>query len=378
MKSEFISLIAHNWDAEYVGHLAARPFVNGAVRVHATNIAQAPLHATKNTEWQVTKGLPNFGVAVGMNGPNPIPHPDVVNLANPFYIGFGNPDADILFVGKEKGFNMVNKPVPNQPHRDYIDKTFHESILNYFHWKEIVGTHHNISAYNIPNNYAPAFARVSQYDFCPLFPPADHHYQVKYPQNIIPGHTWPCCQVVFNAATGVTAGFNQNNMLYQDSIFSKCFMTEISHISSRNAPGMDFSTRLRFLNQDPHAAAQFSLYSDFVKTFKIIVAGAKSYINNPNNPIDVNKLFGFAPGTLFATKRFRPDLGYNDIYVDGDRILVVTAQISRHNAWFNFNHNGVMVDPLNNLGRLLHKFLNDRGNFNVAGLQGGPSPILYP
>jgi hypothetical protein len=48
-------------------------------------------------------------------------------LANPYYIGFGNPKADVLFVGKELGFNPS----------DDINLMFHESIQNTFQWSNL-------------------------------------------------------------------------------------------------------------------------------------------------------------------------------------------------------------------------------------------------
>ena len=39
--------------------------------------------------------------------PNPKEAP---KLANPYYIGFGNPESDVLFIGKEKAFDIDKSP----------------------------------------------------------------------------------------------------------------------------------------------------------------------------------------------------------------------------------------------------------------------------
>ncbi|KOF04357.1 hypothetical protein OB69_02260 [Roseivirga seohaensis subsp. aquiponti] len=60
-------------------------------------------------------------------------------FANPLFIGYGNPKADLLIVGKEKGFDI--KPVKNEDidalKYDWLEFQFlKESILNNFYWTQ--------------------------------------------------------------------------------------------------------------------------------------------------------------------------------------------------------------------------------------------------
>ena len=137
MKQEFETLIAHDWDADYINYLTVANFNNQALKAHAIALATAQTQAQKKVIWNIIKAIPGFGLAIGQDAVgNPIPQPDVVHLANPYYVGFGEPDADILFVGKEKGFDLISVPLQNG--RNSIDKLFHESILDYFHWAKMV------------------------------------------------------------------------------------------------------------------------------------------------------------------------------------------------------------------------------------------------
>lgn len=61
---------------------------------------------------------------VNINSVSQIP-----KFANPYYLGFGNKDSDLLFIGKEKAFDIYKSP-----------KSFlHESFNNTLQWKMIEG-----------------------------------------------------------------------------------------------------------------------------------------------------------------------------------------------------------------------------------------------
>ena len=48
-------------------------------------------------------------------------------IGNPYYVGFGNPNARVLILGKEKGFN-----------KDNIEQLNLESIENINEWKSYI------------------------------------------------------------------------------------------------------------------------------------------------------------------------------------------------------------------------------------------------
>ncbi len=68
---------------------------------------------------------------------------DFNKIANPYYIGFGNPEADLLIVGQEKAFNAFNNP----------ELMLYESINNSFQWSKIVNNKGDLSEINFdPRN----------------------------------------------------------------------------------------------------------------------------------------------------------------------------------------------------------------------------------
>ena len=135
MKPQFLNLINHDWDADYISYLKSLAFNNTILQNEVIKLAGMSLQIDRNRKWEDIKTIQGFAEIGGYekhkNGnykldkrgnKKPIPQTDVVNMANPYYIGFGNPDADILLVGKEKGFDLISRPASN--HRNYIDKLF--------------------------------------------------------------------------------------------------------------------------------------------------------------------------------------------------------------------------------------------------------------
>ncbi len=52
----------------------------------------------------------------------------VAEIANPYYVGYGNPNAEVLIIGKEKGFDIDQVP----------ENLFKESVSNVSQWAEFV------------------------------------------------------------------------------------------------------------------------------------------------------------------------------------------------------------------------------------------------
>jgi hypothetical protein len=134
------------------------------------------------------------------------------------YIGLGNPDANILFVGSEKK-EEVNFPQILQ----------HELVYNFVHWCNLINEH---STFN--DRFHPGLKlRGNQLDHFNPFSPLslDETCLAVYK---LGNHTYRRIETIIN---GITLNFNStppksifaiSPKKYEDSIFSKCFLTELS------------------------------------------------------------------------------------------------------------------------------------------------------
>lgn len=169
---------------------------------------------------------------------------DIHKLANPYYIGFGNPDASILFLGKEKGFDIIEHP----------DLFIKESINNILHWEYIIKEKNNIDHKLI----------YSQLGFNPMFPRM-HNYGV-----LKKNHTWYYYSKIVAGLKNLNPDiiFNETKD-YKNSFFCNCFISEINYIPSKYSKGNKLNQKRRDLLQ--HA---------FFRKFKRIIIAAKSYLQN--------------------------------------------------------------------------------------------------
>jgi len=310
MKQEFETLIAHDWDADYINYLTVANFNNQALKAHAIALATAQTQAQKKVIWNIIKAIPGFGLAIGQDAVgNPIPQPDVVHLANPYYVGFGEPDADILFVGKEKGFDLISVPLQNG--RNSIDKLFHESILDYFHWAKMVAFAQTGGVIN--DAYINNFADTGNFDFCPMFQLAQNYYNAKYNESVVfetAGFTWKLYQKLVNKIINTAYAYDRGSTVCSNTFFSKCFMTELNYIPVEG--GADFNWgafngfRRGFLSHD------------FYKTFPIVIVNAKGHLRAQESEV-INGVFDV------------------DILVEADltRAVNLTANPANYGIYFN-------------------------------------------
>lgn len=148
--------------------------------------------------------------------------------ANPFYIGFGNPNSEILFIGKEKAFNIYESP----------ELFFHESINNLKQWENIKNGKNN-DVFN-PQN------------------PLEYHSKKGY--RINKQNTWGFYDNLTKSLT--------NQTLHSNTFFDNCFTTEINHIPSK------YSDSLRILKSRKEL-----LKETFFKNFKYVIIGAKGSVS---------------------------------------------------------------------------------------------------
>ncbi|MEJ1222791.1 hypothetical protein [Sediminicola sp. 1XM1-17] len=163
-------------------------------------------------------------------------------LANPFYLGFGNPDSDLLFIGKEKAFNIINSP----------GLFIKESVNNTAQWHKLKKTKEPLDHQNLNNEIG----------FNPMFPKAYHTGVIKQ------RHTWGMYATIASGLKNKDTKTHLNSMDYNTSFFQDCFMTEFNHMPSKYSPGkMKINKERKDL-----------LSSAFYKRFKTVIIGAQNYV----------------------------------------------------------------------------------------------------
>ncbi len=167
-----------------------------------------------------------------------------------YYLGMGNPNSDILIVGKEKALDLndeVYYPIIN-----------HESLLNINHWTDLIQNYNNLEDpfHNI------LLQRIGNLNgFNPFSP-------LLFPQiaNIVHhngGHTYQKISYLISLVYPVTNLFE--NILFENSIFSKFFLTEINHTPALNNANFNLTN---FMNGPRY---NFMSASDFYKSFRIVI-----------------------------------------------------------------------------------------------------------
>ncbi|HET8753802.1 MAG TPA: hypothetical protein VFM59_05515, partial [Salinimicrobium sp.] len=167
---------------------------------------------------------------------------ELVHLANPYYLGYGNPDSNILFLGKEKAFNIYQNP----------ELFIHESVNNTLQWKLIDQKKEKRNHYDI----------LEELGFNPLFP------KCYFKQKTRKRHTWGIYSKIVEGIENKTDLLNETEN-YNNSFFSHCFLSEINHIPSR------YSENRKLIEVRKNL-----LKSDFFKNFRTVIIGAKGYLTN--------------------------------------------------------------------------------------------------
>ena len=218
-------------------------------------------------------------------------------LANPFYIGFGNPNSKILFIGKEKAFSSDN-----------LDLLIKESINNYAQWKQILSSNSfDFDQLDICKNLG----------FSPLLPKA---YYLKKTNS---RHTWGIISEIVNRIYNPNKKLNENQYL-KNSIFDYCFLTELNHIPSKYNEGSGLSkTRKQFLS------------NNFYKTFPIVIIGAKSYLKQ-KEASEIKDIFNaeyLGDIDLAIIGKKKPRTLYAKKYKSDCQTIYVCDQLSGMSGW---------------------------------------------
>ncbi|RDI53759.1 hypothetical protein [Flavobacterium glaciei] len=216
------------------------------------------------------KDLVNFAVIKSNNFYN---NPENVNSPNPYFIGFGNPNAKILILGKEKGFDKNN-----------LKQLEYESINNPREWdnyiKNNIGSNKN--KFYDSENYINTF-----------FP---------YLNKNKSGHTWNKYYTLLNHIyTSIPKSENE--------FFRYAFLSEINFIPSKYSEIKRFDNfeRLNMLN------------NKFFKSFEIIILACGSYLEKEQ----IENIFSVSYYESILKKRENIH-----IYQNSNQILINTRQLS--------------------------------------------------
>jgi hypothetical protein len=218
---------------------------------------------------------------------------EIYKLSNPFYIGAGNPNSNILFLGKEKAFDIVQRP----------ELLIKESVNNILHWNYIQ---------NNPN----ADDLLNSLGYNPLFPRGYHN------QNLRPRHTWGLYSQIIAGLENKDKKelFEETNNL-TNSLFNYCFTSELNHIPSKYSQGRKLI-----------GARKELLKNKFFRRFNKIIVGAKGYV-------ELNELTELL-GTSAVFKEIT--LGRNNgrvikafLCIDNQRKIIYCDQLSGSAGWTN-------------------------------------------
>lgn len=201
------------------------------------------------------------------------------NEPNPFYIGFGNPNSEILILGKEQGYdvNIQNNEI-----------LLYESINNTTEWKNY--TDNNITPnknkfYDTKLNYVNAF----------------RPYLVKMGSG---GHT-------YNKYHTLTSYILDNLQIdkIENSFFEHVFISEVNYKPSKLSQinSLKNNDRIEFLK------------NEYYNSFKVTICACGNYLNDTQiyDIFDLKLINDYSQ----PNERFK-------VYSDGKRVLINTRQLS--------------------------------------------------
>jgi hypothetical protein len=240
-----------------------------------------------------------------------------------YYIGMGNPNSDILIVGKEKALNSDDEK--------YTQIIQHESNLNIDHWISIVDSYNHLS--NIFDSILMnrTFPLEGFNPFCPmLFSQTAKIVQSK------PGHTYWKIQKLINSGRIDDFSSPKNN------VFNYCFITEINHMPALRNSGFNR------VNNSHRNRELFISNNPFFHSFKVVIVhvgvNSKKYIGSRYSEtrfLSLQKMFNSElinnPQTIQldvnqAGRAIEADLYFNN---KKTKLVVVCNQLSGSAGWTN-------------------------------------------
>lgn len=229
---------------------------------------------------------------------------------NPYYIGYGNPKAKILLIGKEKGFDPNN-----------LNQLKAESLDNVKQWKFLIDNDIDKASYLFSNEL---FNKDYAHFHNPLQP---YHGDL---QGKGQGQTW----YYYNKLACLI-----NNEPFKKDIaqlFSNTFITELNYRPSKISPGRNnLSDELKF-------RMQFLRENAFYQKFKVIILAFGNYIEEEQ----IKDIFGTNLEALAIEENLKSKqrlFAYKDNL--NNRIIINTRQLS----------NQFPSSYLENIAKIIHQ-----------------------
>lgn len=245
---------------------------------------------------------------------------DLPKLANPFFIGYGNPSPQtrykVLFLGKELGFEINERK----------DLFFNESINSIIQWE-------NIDEKKETLNFNPQFPQRS-------IKKADKR------------HTWAyCTKLLVNILDDQNLSYPKSFLedeKYSHSFFSKCFMTEISYIPSKEGKKLNTVRKAHFFDN------RITFLKNYIlPKFNIIIIGASKYFDDNQTKMEeqLHTLFGKVKECKLAHYEDRRILPFLHYITETDKHIYITKQLSGGASWSN--------EGLNGFGKRIKAYFDD-------------------
>lgn len=238
----------------------------------------------------ISYGLDNYKTLIGLDLPDNLMErinywksklhneDETKAVLNPYFIGYGNPNSELLIFGKEKGFDILN-----------TDQVILESIENTHYWNEIVNNRKvHIDLHNFGS---------------PLKPYGGIH------DNMRGGETWNLYQKLVN---------HIHQTQERNSFLTHTFLTEFNYMPSKYSPGgVKIDDRRKELLKQP-----------FFKSFPNILLTYRSY--DKHNAGLTEELFDvkFVERSKIGRQEYL-------LYISNDtsRKVVLTNQLSGSAGW---------------------------------------------
>jgi hypothetical protein len=245
------------------------------------------------------------------------------------YIGLGNPDAKVLFVGSEKAFNPEISPVINM----------HELFLNYAHWDDIienyngklVDTLHPIlklrnNALKGFNPYSPLTLDETCYD---VYNAGSHTY--KKLEKIINS-----ILLTFHSLPP-TSIFQTSPKQQLGSAFNYCFLTDISDLPKKRQNEGDAFSFDDFVNS-PRYHHLSAAIGDFYRSFqKIVIYAGNTCVGNRNTDLRLQMIRIFNPNLNHDNLVTPPNPVFDKYDCGIGAELIICNQLTSRT--FNDDHN---------------------------------------
>lgn len=234
---------------------------------------------------------------------------DAEKISNPFFIGYGNPEADTLIFGMEKAIELDPKENVDMSRRLF----FEESINNNLQWSEITKNEES-PAGNIRNRPYPYYLPLGSKIYRPIR------------KKLNASHTWGMYAKFISALNHASVQYWERYHKaenFTDSMFKYMFQSEINHIPARKLHGGGLVP-----------IRQAFLKNEFFKSFKNVLVTGRTYfkrdgISQIERTFEVKHL---KSGYLARGKQGQERLPY-DLFVNGNRKVVLVNQMSGSAGW---------------------------------------------